>query len=104
MKGKRKLRAALLFSLSGCGGSAPDAEPEPSGESAAGEETVAEENGGEVTDTELSVTGGTVSGTLNDAGTVKIYKGIPYAAPPVGGTPLAGSATCGKLGRRQGMR
>ena len=78
------LSAALLFSLSGCGGSAPDAEPESDGESAAEEETVTEENGGEVTDTELSVTGGTVSGTLNDAESVKIYKGIPYAAAPVG--------------------
>ena len=57
------LSAAALFSLSGCGGSAPDAEPASDGESAAVEETVAEESGGEVTDTELSVTGGTISGT-----------------------------------------
>lgn len=33
---------------------------------------------------ELKVTGGTISGSVNADGDVIIYKGIPFAAPPVG--------------------
>ena len=33
---------------------------------------------------EAEVTGGLISGTVNEDGSVLIYKGIPYAAPPVG--------------------
>ncbi|MEZ0539984.1 carboxylesterase/lipase family protein [Fibrella arboris] len=32
----------------------------------------------------VKITGGTVSGTLNAAGDVHIFRGIPFAAPPVG--------------------
>lgn len=32
----------------------------------------------------VHVTGGDIQGILNDAGTVEIYAGIPFAAPPVG--------------------
>lgn len=32
----------------------------------------------------IPVTGGLVSGTLNKTGTIRIYRGIPFAAPPVG--------------------
>ncbi|QKZ15747.1 carboxylesterase/lipase family protein [Spirosoma sp. KUDC1026] len=32
----------------------------------------------------VPVTGGRVSGTLNKAGDIRIYRGIPFAAPPVG--------------------
>lgn len=32
----------------------------------------------------MQVTGGTISGTVSEDGQVVIYKGIPYAAPPVG--------------------
>ena len=78
------LAGVLLFSLSGCGGNAPQQETEEAGK--VEEEAVMNEevNTGEPVSTELSVTGGTISGTLNDDGTIRIYKGIPYAAPPVG--------------------
>ena len=33
---------------------------------------------------EVAVTGGMISGTTNEDGSVLIFKGIPYAAPPVG--------------------
>lgn len=39
---------------------------------------------GTVSASELQVTGGAISGTTNADGDVIIYKGIPYAAPPVG--------------------
>lgn len=32
----------------------------------------------------VTVTGGTIAGTLNKAGDVRIFRGIPFAAPPVG--------------------
>ena len=33
----------------------------------------------------LTVTGGKIQGVLTDSSDVMVYKGIPYAAPPVGG-------------------
>ena len=32
----------------------------------------------------VTVTGGTISGTVSQTGDVRIFKGIPFAAPPVG--------------------
>ena len=75
---------AMLFALTGCGGTG---ETGGGGEQAA--EPEASENETENTeslpaDTERAVTGGAVSGMTNADGDVLIYKGIPYAAPPVG--------------------
>ncbi len=35
-------------------------------------------------ETPIAVTGGLVSGTLNKTGDIRIFRGIPFAAPPVG--------------------
>lgn len=36
------------------------------------------------TQTQVKTTGGVLEGTTTDAGRVRVFKGIPYAAPPVG--------------------
>ena len=79
------LTAALLLALSGCGGGPEEAQTENvTGEEITTEEEAMEEGEERVFDTALSVTGGEISGSVTDDGAVKIYKGIPYAAPPVG--------------------
>jgi len=45
----------------------------------------AEESGAEINaETPVQVAGGLITGTTSEDGTVTIYKGVPYAAPPVG--------------------
>ncbi len=34
--------------------------------------------------TEVAVTGGNISGATNATGDIHVFKGIPFAAPPVG--------------------
>ncbi len=55
----------------------------------------------------VKTTGGLVSGTLNKTGDVHIFRGIPFAAPPVGNlrwkapqpvTPWSGVRTCDQFG------
>ena len=74
------LAAALGLLLTACGSGTGGQTQKPSEEPGA-EDVV---TGIVTASTELPVTGGSISGSVNAAGTVRIYKGIPYAAPPVG--------------------
>jgi para-nitrobenzyl esterase len=92
---------AMVLSLAACGqtaaqqaessgngsqsSNASDSSAETGDESGADQSTPVEDNNGEVTATEaVTVDGGQITGYYNEDSSVKIYKGIPYAAAPVG--------------------
>ncbi|MES2262996.1 MAG: carboxylesterase family protein [Pseudomonadota bacterium] len=80
----KTLRCAppLLFAaglLSACGGQAPDAAP-----AAAGTKLAATVGTSAAANTYAVVASGTLAGSAPDAAGIVSYKGIPYAAPPVG--------------------
>ena len=75
---------AMATLLAACGNSAADTAAD------SGEQTEQTAETTEATETdvnataEVEVTGGTITGMVNADGDVPIYKGIPFAAPPVG--------------------
>lgn len=69
--------AAMSSLLAACASNSSDAGNESASQDA-GQDAAAS------TAPELEVTGGTISGATNADGDVIIYKGIPFAAPPVG--------------------
>ena len=88
--------ALLVGLLSGCGSqpAVQSAEPAPAAktsDAATSAETPAPAPAETVSesivlaaDTPISVTGGQITGVLSDDGNTIIYKGVPFAAPPVG--------------------
>ena len=77
--------AAALLAACSQGGDATSTSADETEEATTTEEATATDKATTgATAPELAVTGGTISGATSADGSVNIYKGIPFAAPPVG--------------------